>query len=325
MPQDPISPPAKDCLDGRHLITGGAGFIGSHLAEAILAQGGRVRVFDNLSSGHLENLAPFRDRIEFVQGDLRHPAKLAAAMQGVRYVYHEAALVSVFDSVARPQDNHEINITGTFNLLQAARAAGVQRVLFASTAAAYGNNPALPKRETMLPEPESPYAVAKLTGEHYLRIFHSLYGLETVSLRYFNVYGPRQDPRSPYSGVISKFADALATGQPPTIFGDGAQTRDFVFVQDVVQANLLAMHSPNVGHGEVFNVGTGQPTSLLELLAALGDAFGANPTPNFQPARPGDIRHSLADITRIRATLAFEPRHSLHAGLQALAAASPRR
>ena len=301
-----------------YLITGGAGFIGSHLAAALLARGGRVRVFDNLSSGRLENLAACGARVEFVRGEIRNPAELAAAMTGVRYVYHEAALVSVFDSVERPQDNHDINITGTLNVLQAARAAGVQRLLIASSAATYGNNPELPKREEMLPEPESPYAIGKITGEYYLRVFSSLYGLETVSLRYFNVYGPRQDPRSVYSGVISKFTDALAKGQVPTIFGDGGQTRDFVFVKDVVQANLLAMHSAKVGKGEVFNVGTGRPTSLLELLAALGDVFGVKPAPLFKEARAGDIRHSLADIGKIRATLGYAPRHSLHEGLQEL-------
>ena len=301
-----------------YLITGGAGFIGSHLAEALLARGGRVRVFDNLSSGHRENLTACGARIEFVNGDIRNPAELAAAMQGVRYVYHEAALVSVFDSVERPQDNHDINISGTLNVLQAARAAGVQRLLIASSAATYGNNPELPKREEMCPEPESPYAIGKITGEYYLRVFSSLYGLETVSLRYFNVFGPRQDPRSVYSGVISKFTDALAKGQVPTIFGDGGQTRDFVFVRDVVQANLLAMHSAKVGKGEVFNVGTGRPTSLLELLAALGDVFGVKPAPLCKEARAGDIRHSLADISKIRAALGYEPKHSLHQGLQEL-------
>ena len=227
-----------------YLITGGAGFIGSHLAEDLLAGGGRVRILDNLSSGHLENLAPLRDRIEFIHGDIRNPADLTAAMHGVRYVFHEAALVSVFDSIARPQDNHDINITGTLNVLQAAKNAGVQRLLFASSAAVYGNNPQLPKRESMSPEPESPYAIAKITGEYYLRVFSSLYGLETVILRYFNVYGPRQDPCSVYSGVISKFANTLANDQSPTIFGDGGQTRDFVFVHDffvrVIELETLA-------------------------------------------------------------------------------------
>jgi nucleoside-diphosphate-sugar epimerase len=301
-----------------YLITGGAGFIGSHIAEALLERGGKVRVFDNLSSGHLENLAAFKDRVEFVKGDVRDAIALSQAMKGVRYVYHEAALVSVFDSVERPLDNNDINITGTLNVLRAAKAAGAQRLLIASSAANYGNNPALPKREDMLPEPESPYAIGKIVGEYYLRIFSSLYGLETVSLRYFNVFGPRQDPRSMYSGVISKFTDVLAKGQTPTIFGDGGQTRDFVFVKDVVQANILAMHSDKVGKGEVFNVGTGRKASLLDLLDALCDAFGVKVQPVFKEARAGDIRHSLSDITKIRTTLGYEPKYTLHQGLKEL-------
>jgi UDP-glucose 4-epimerase len=304
--------------DDFYLITGGAGFIGSHIAEALVERGARVRVFDNLSSGHLENLEAIRGRIEFVEGDIRDPAAIERAMRGVRCVYHEAALVSVFDSVERPGDNHDINVTGTLNVLRAARAAGARRLVFASSAAVYGNNPELPKREDFRPEPESPYAVAKICGEYYLRVFSSLYGLETVSLRYFNVYGPRQDPRSMYSGVISRFSDALSTGATPTIFGDGAQTRDFVCVKDVVQANLLAMDSPDAGRADVFNVGTGRPASLLDVLAALRESLGVEVSPVFQPARQGDIRHSLADIGRISRALGYVPRYSLRDGLDEL-------
>ncbi len=225
----------------KYLVTGGSGFIGSHIVEALVADGHDVVVLDNLSSGHIENLDRVMDRIIFIEGDIRDPAACLAAAKGCDGVFHEAALVSVADSVERPRDNHEINITGTLNVLEAARACGVKRILFASSAAIYGNNPELPKTESMLPEPMSPYAVAKITGEYYLRTYAELYGLECVALRYFNVYGPRQDPSSPYSGVISIFAQRVGRGASVTFYGDGLQTRDFVNVADVVQANLLAM------------------------------------------------------------------------------------
>lgn len=301
-----------------YLITGGCGFIGSHIAEALVARGDSVRIFDNLSSGYERNIAPFRNKLEFVRGDVRDPAALAAAMQGVRYVFHEAALVSVFDSVERPRDNHEINLTGTLNVLIAARDAGVKRLLVASSAAIYGNNPDLPKREDMRPEPASPYGLAKITKEYYLSTFAALYGLETVSLRYFNVYGPRQDPKSMYSGVISKFCDVLRTGQDPTIFGDGQQSRDFVFVRDVVAANLLAMSTPGVGKGEVFNVATGRRTSLLDLLEVLRNLTGKAFQVHVKPERAGDIRHSVADVARARGALGFVARYGIRDGLKEL-------
>lgn len=302
----------------KYMVTGGCGFIGSHIAEALVKDGHAVVVFDNLSSGHESNLAAFRDRVDFIRGDIRDPAALTAAMAGVDGVFHEAALVSVFDSVERPMDNHEINITGTLNVLSAARTCGVKRVLIAASAAAYGNNPDLPKKETMRPEPESPYGLAKVAGEYYLRVFASLYGVETVSLRYFNVYGPRQDPGSMYSGVISRFADAVSAGRNPTVFGDGKQTRDFVFVRDVARANLLAMTSKRLGQGEVVNIGTGRSVSLLDLLDALQDLTGRTFDIAFNPERPGDIRHSLADIALARATLDYEPEVDIRAGLKAL-------
>ena len=301
-----------------YLITGGCGFIGSHIAEALVAEGHRVRVFDNLATGHLENLNGFADRVEFVRGDIRDPAALQAAMQGIEFVFHEAALVSVAISVEQPEENDSINIRGTLNVLQAARAAGAKRVVLASSAAIYGNNPELPKREDMLPEPESPYALAKLVGEHYLHLFSTLYGLQTVVLRYFNVFGPRQDARSMYSGVISKFAADLQAGCAPTIFGDGGQTRDFVFVKDIVQANLLAMRSDKVGRGEAFNVATNTQISLLALLEALQQIVGRRVTPQFREARAGDIRHSFADISKIKRVLGYQPRHTLTDGLRAL-------
>lgn len=303
-----------------YLITGGAGFIGSHLAEELLGGGHRVRIFDNLSSGHLANLDAFRDRVEFIRGDVRDRAAVEAAMDGVEFCFHEAALVSVFESVERPDDNHEINITGTLNVLGAARKAGTKRVVFASSAAVYGNDPVLPKREDLRPQPASPYAAGKITGEYYLSIFARLYGVQTVSLRYFNVFGPRQDPRSMYSGVISKFTDDLRAGRTPVVFGDGRQTRDFVFVKDVVQANLKAMQSVHAGRGESFNVATGQTASLLDLLATLGELSGRSLTPEFREARPGDIQHSSADISRARNILGYEPRFSLRTGLEALLA-----
>jgi len=299
-----------------YLITGGCGFIGSHIAEALVGEGHTVRVFDNLSSGRLENLHGFADRVDVVRGDIREPAALCAALHGVELVFHEAALVSVAASVEQPAENDAINIRGTLNVLQAARAAGVRRVVFASSAAIYGNNPDLPKHEEMLPEPESPYALSKLAGEHYLRLFSKLYGLETVVLRYFNVFGPRQDACSMYSGVISKFTADLGAGRTPTIFGDGRQTRDFVFVKDVVQANLLAMRSDKVGHGEVFNVATSTHHSLLELLEMLQQITGRRVAPQFRDTRAGDIRHSYADISKIQRLLGYQPRFNLETGLR---------
>ena len=303
-----------------YLITGGCGFIGSHIAETLAGEGHTVRVFDNLSSGHLENLRGFADRVEVVRGDIREPDALRAALRGIEFVFHEAALVSVAVSVQQPEENDAINIRGTLNVLQAARAAGARRVVFASSAAVYGNDPALPKREDMPPEPESPYALGKLAGEYYLRLFSKLYGLETVALRYFNVFGPRQDASSMYSGVISKFTADLQAGRAPTIFGDGGQTRDFVFVKDIVQANLLAMRSPRVGHGETFNVATNSQTSLLVLLETLQQIVGRRVVPQFREGRAGDIRHSFADISKAQRELDYQPRFNLETGLRQLLA-----
>ncbi len=300
----------------RYLITGGAGFIGSHIAEELLAAGHEVRVFDNLSSGYEKNIAPLD--VEFVKGDVRDLDALKSAAAGVDGIFHEAALVSVPESVEKPIENNEINVTGTLNTLLAARDCGVRRVLLASSAAIYGNDPRLPKREDMLPEPVSPYALGKIAGEYYLRVFAELYDVETVSLRYFNVFGPRQDPGSMYSGVISKFVDVMKGGGTPTVFGDGQQTRDFVFVKDVAQANLLAMASENAGKGDVFNVGTGKKTSLLELIATLAGIFGREATPNFAEERAGDIKHSVSDISRARNTLNYAPDATLQTGLEAL-------
>jgi UDP-glucose 4-epimerase len=298
-----------------YLVTGGCGFIGSHIAEALVDKEQIVIIYDDLSSGYERNIAGFRDKITFIEADIRDVQTLTDVMQGVDYVFHEAALVSVFDSVERPLENHDINITGTLNVLVAARECGVKRVVVASSAAVYGDDPALPKTEEMVPSPESPYALAKIVNEHYMRMFANLYGLETVVLRYFNVYGPRQDPGSMYSGVIAKFSDDILADRNPTVFGDGLQTRDFIFVRDVVEANFLAMNNRNLGKGEVFNIATGRRTSLLNLLDILKDLIGKNVNPRFKDARLGDVRHSVADITWAQRELGFTPRYDIREGL----------
>lgn len=336
----------------RYLVTGGAGFIGSHITDALIEQGHKVVVLDNLSSGHRENLANVIARIEFIQGDVRDAATCLKAAEGCDGIFHEAALVSVPDSINRPRDNHDMNITGTLNVLEAARQQGVQRVVFASSAAVYGDNPELPKRESMLPEPKSPYAMAKLAGEYYLKVYAECFGLETVALRYFNVFGPRQDPSSMYSGVISVFSERIKKGLPITIYGDGQQTRDFVNVKDVVQANFLAMQvdsqrpavfagyaEPREDRGQksvlkpkaqslkpsasaerfaAFNVATGKSHSLLDLVSVLGELCGTKPEVTFSPSRPGDIQHSLAGISKVRNILGYEPKVSLENGLRDL-------
>jgi UDP-glucose 4-epimerase len=303
-----------------YLVTGGAGFIGSHLVEALAAQGHRVRVLDNLSSGFARNLEHIAGEVELVMGDIRFPDQVAGAMQDVECVFHEAAMVSAIEAERRPLENHEINITGTLNILEACRMNGLRRIVLASSAAVYGAPPILPMREDMSPAPESPFAAAKLAAEHYARVYHGMFGLETVALRCFHVYGPRQDPSPRYSGVISKFSDALLKKQAPVIFGDGGQTRDFVFVQDVVQAHLKAMEAPAAAvSGRVFNVGTGRRASLLEALGALEALAGrAGPPPEFRAARAGDVRDSLSDITAAREAFGYAPAFDLRGGLRAL-------
>ena len=300
------------------LVTGGCGFIGSHLVEALVAQGSAVRVLDNLSSGRRANLDAVRDRVEIVEGDVRDADAVRRAMRGVRHVYHEAALVSVPASIERPAENHAINLTGTVNVLEAAREAGVARLVFASSASVYGDAPELPARESATAAPASPYALAKAAGEAYLRLYAAVYGLETVSLRYFNVYGPRQDPGSMYSGVIARFCEAVRRGEPPTVFGDGRQTRDFVFVADVVEANLRAARTPGLGRGEVMNVGTGTRVSLLDLLETLGALTGRPLAPAWEAPRRGDARDSVADPARMADRLGYVARTALRDGLAAL-------
>jgi len=301
-----------------YLITGGCGFIGSHIAEALKEQKHTVIIYDNLSSGYEHNIAGFRDKITFIKADIRDMKTLTTAMKGVDYVFHKAAMVSVFDSVERPIENHDINITGTLNVLNAAKESGVKRVVAASSASVYGNDPVLPKTEDMIPSPKSPYALAKIAMEYYMRIFAELYGLETVVFRYFNVYGSRQDPGSIYSGVISRFIDDILTDRKPTVFGDGLQTRDFIFIQDVVEANFLAMSNQTMGKGEVFNIATGYRTSLLDLIDIIKDLSGKDVKSRFKDVRRGDIRHSVADISRARHELGFTPRYDVKRGLMEL-------
>ena len=304
----------------RALITGGAGFIGSHIAERLVAEGHEVVVYDNLSSGRRENLSGFAanaNRLELVVADVRDAAKLAECAAGCDVIFHEAAIVSVPYSVEHPQETHDVNIQGTLNVLQAARAGGVRRVLFACSAAVYGEDPEMPKRESMRPSPISPYGVEKMCGEMYLQTWAKLYGVETVSLRYFNVFGPRQDPRSPYSGVISIFVDRALAGTSPTVYGDGEQSRDFVFVSNVVDANLRAATTPGAS-GRAYNVGCGHRTTLNDLLAMLGRIVGRDVAATYAPARAGDIKDSLADIALARAELGYEPAVGVEEGLARL-------
>ncbi|WP_394823628.1 SDR family oxidoreductase [Pendulispora albinea] len=302
------------------LVTGGAGFIGSHIAEHLVAAGHRVRVFDNFSAGKRANLSGIAGgQLEVIEADVRDAPRLEYHMAGCDVVFHQAAVVSVPYSVEHPQETHDVNLQGTMNVLFAAKRQGVKRIVFAGSAAVYGEDPELPKRETMRESPISPYGVEKLASELYLRTYEKLHGVESVTLRYFNVFGPRQDPRSPYSGVISILVDRALRNEAPTLFGDGNQSRDFVFVRDVVQANLLAATVPGVS-GRVYNVGGGRRTTLNELVAMLGRVVGRTITPHHGPPRAGDIRDSLADIGRARTELGYEPRVTVEEGLAELVA-----
>ncbi len=296
------------------LVTGGAGFIGSHLVEGLTAGGWPVRVLDDLSTGLPGNLAHLTPAPELVVGDVGDPDAVARAVGGAGVVFHLAALASVQRSVEAPAESHRVCATGTLHVLDAARRAGVRRVVYAASASAYGIPEGETQSEATPVRPLSPYAAAKLAGEAYCEAFAAVYPLETVRLRFFNIFGPRQRADSPYSGVIAIFAAALAAGRTPTVFGDGRQTRDFTYVADVVQALLLAAEKPGVS-GEVFNVGTGQPTTLLELVAALNEQLGASVTPRHAETRPGDIRHSRADIAKARRLLGYAPQVSFKEGL----------
>jgi UDP-glucose 4-epimerase len=299
------------------LVTGGAGFIGSALARALLARGDRVRVIDNFFSGKRENLAEVGGDVELVEGDIRDEAALGRALAGVELVFHEAAIPSVPRSLADPLSSHEANATGTLKLLGEARRAGVRRVVYAASSSAYGDSPTLPKVETMRPAPLSPYAVSKLAGEHYCAVFAGAFGLETVALRYFNVFGPRQDPASEYAAVIPRFVTAALAGRGVTIFGDGTQSRDFCFVDNVVEANLGAAGASAVAcGGQVFNVACGAATTLNEVVSLIGELVGKPVPVSYAPARVGDVKHSLADIAASRAHLGYRGRISFRDGLQ---------
>ncbi|MGA7314578.1 MAG: NAD-dependent epimerase/dehydratase family protein, partial [Silvibacterium sp.] len=286
----------------RYLVTGCAGFIGSSLTEALVKtfvpRGGTVRGLDNFETGKRENLSTFRDRIEFVECDLRNAAAVSEACQGVDYIFHVAALPSVPRSVKDPRTSHSANIDGTFNLLEGARVAGVQRIVYSASSSAYGNQPGFPRHETMVPMPIAPYPVQKLAGEFYMKSYRQVYGLETVCLRYFNIFGPRQVPDSPYSGVMAKFTLQMMRGERPTIFGDGEQGRDFTYIDNAVSANLLAMNAPkeNVA-GQVFNIACGERHSVNKTFRILADLLDFKDQPLYGPPRIGDIRDSLADIT----------------------------
>ncbi|MCA1726369.1 MAG: SDR family oxidoreductase [Actinobacteria bacterium] len=302
--------------DELHLVTGGAGFIGSNLSRALLQEGYRVRVLDDFSTGRKENLEGVESDLELVEGDLRDPAIAAEAMAGVAVVYHQAAIPSVVRSIHDPLTSHLVNAGGTLNLLLAAREAGVRRFVYASSSSAYGQTEVLPITEDTPPNPLSPYAVAKLAGEHYGRSFFAAYGFETVALRYFNVFGPRQDPSSEYSALIPRFAAAILKGEAPTIYGDGEQSRDFTFIADVVQANRRAAQAEGAA-GQWFNVGQGGRTTVNELLEMFHRIEpGDHPPAVHGPARVGEARHSQADISKARAVLGYEPAVSLEDGLR---------
>lgn len=301
------------------LVTGGGGFIGSHIATALLQRGDRVRVLDNFSTGHRSNLAHLAEhasagRLEVIEGDLCDAAVVAGAVAGVDCAFHQAALASVPRSVEAPLDTNAACVTGTVTLLDAARKAGVRRVVYAGSSSAYGDQPTSSKRETDLPNPLSPYAAAKLAAEEYCRAFYATYGLETVTIRYFNVFGPRQDPKSPYSAVIPLFITAMLSGERPVVYGDGQQSRDFTYVANVVHANLLAADAPHVA-GRVFNAANGRATTLLSLIAQLNERLGTKIEPRFEPARAGDVRESMADISQARAMLDYEPQVDFETGL----------
>jgi UDP-glucose 4-epimerase len=299
-----------------HLVTGGAGFIGSSIAQALLASGESVRIIDDFSSGRRENVESLPGRVELIEGTICDPEAVARATRGVEVVFHEAAIPSVVRSVENPQQTMLSGVQGTTVVLDVARHSGVRRVVFAASSAAYGDTPTLPKVETMPPDPLSPYAASKLACEHLMRIFASLYGIETVSLRYFNVFGPRQDPKSEYAAVIPKFITAVIRKQRPVVFGDGEQTRDFCYIDNAVRANLLAAGASRPLRGDVLNVACGDRTSLNQLIRYIGELAGVRVDPEYRPPRAGDIRDSLADIGAARRVLGYEPQVDVREGLR---------
>ena len=295
-------------------MTGGAGFIGCHIVRALLDRGDQVRVLDNFSTGHRDNLVDLFDDIDLIEGDLRSIDACRRAVKGISHIFHLAALPSVSRSLEDPHTTHEVNATGTLHLLMAAREVGVRRVIYASSSSIYGPDPACPRMESQRPNPISPYAVAKFAGEQYCTAFFHSYGLETVSLRYFNVFGPRQGWDSPYAAVVPRFIRALSKGERPTIFGDGEQTRDFTYIDNVVDANLKALEAP-AAPGNVYNVAAGEKTTVNQLLAIMCETMKASADPIFETARNGDVRDSLADISRARHDLGYERAVSVSEGL----------
>jgi nucleoside-diphosphate-sugar epimerase len=298
-----------------YLVTGGAGFIGSHIVEELVRRGESVRILDNLSTGRKENLSAVLDKVDFHDGDICDPEMLRGVFEGVDYVIHLAALSSVVRSIEDPVATTQVNMIGTVQVLLAAREAHVKRVVMAATGAAYGDNPVLPRVETQMPDPLSPYALVKLAGEYYGKIFHRLFGLEFVALRFFNVFGPRQNPKSPYTGVMSKFITAYLSGKTPTIFGNGEQSRDFVYVASIVDGTLRACEKPGVA-GKVINIGTGVGTTLNQTIKLLNHILNVQVTPQYGPPRLGDVMHSTADISLARAVLGYEPVVSFEEGLR---------
>jgi len=327
MTHDSITQQTQKTQGARVVVTGGAGFIGSHLACELVRRGYKVIIIDDLSTGNKQNLADLINSansrnsmnsmnsmnsvVNFVEGSITNLKLLQELFHGIDFVFHQAAIPSVPRSVDNPLASNEANITGTLNVLLAARDNGVKKVVYASSSSVYGDTPTLPKKEDMMPNPQSPYAVTKLVGEYYCQVFQEVYGLPTACLRYFNVYGSRQDPNSQYSAVIPRFIDRVSQGEPPIIFGDGEQTRDFTFVKDVVRANMLAANSNATG---VFNIGRGERISINELAELVINLTGSGVVPVHQKPRPGDVRHSLADISRAR-TFGYNPRFSLEEGL----------
>ncbi len=297
------------------LITGGAGFIGSNLAHALLARGDAVVILDDLSSGRLVNLQGIEHDVRLVRGDIRDAATVRAAMEGCEAVLHQAALPSVSRSVADPGASHDVNVHGTFQVLEAARALGVRRLVYAASSSAYGETAVLPKVETMAPQPMSPYGAAKLFGEYYCKVWHQVYGLETVALRYFNVFGPRQSPDSDYAAVIPRFVTGMARGERPRIFGDGMQSRDFCYIDNVVEANLLAL-TAEAAPGRVYNIALGGRYTLLDLVAGINTVLGTAIEPEFGPPRAGDIRHSQADIAAAKRDLGYRAAVDFQEGLR---------
>ncbi len=302
-------------LMGKFLVTGGAGFIGSHIVERLVQGGAQVRVVDNLSTGRIERLGHLLSAIEFIEGDLANEATANEVVDGMDSVLHQAAIPSVQRSLSDPVATNRSNVVGTLNLLESCRRAGVRRFVYAASSSAYGNTEVLPKREDMVPNPMSPYALQKYVGERYCKLYYELYGLETISLRYFNVFGPGQDPSSEYSAVIPKFINCLLNNRPITIYGDGEQSRDFTFVENVVQANMLALNAAAAG-GEMCNVGCGERISLNRLVVLLETEIGRKARVIRVEPRLGDVRHSLADVDRARAVFNYQPKIGVEEGLR---------